>query len=334
MRMINLVFKKFTCCLKFRQLMVAFFVLLACSLNAQENDSNVISYKDQSYKTNESGTPYFTVSSTPIRTPASTGYRENMMEDVPAPAVTGINRIFVQDENGILNSMKDSNTKWRTTEQNAENWNLESTGLYETPSDEEKGLYYKKSFLKYLEKRFLGEIRRQGKTVFTATKATKKDQPKETDKETKKENIKKEESKNADESTALMSDEARKNMNKVRKILDPTASKQIAKNTQLKVRVRPLQGRVFFVLQNPYADTELRLSAKKEVVVNMNRNFDSIGLGTSVNYEATQKVWAAQVNKTITNTISANFSSSQKTSQMAFSGGAIKVVQLVYNLPF
>lgn len=316
----KLLFNKFTRCLNFRHIVLIFTFTTSTALSAADQNK-VILYQEQNYNLSQSGN-----STNSTRVPASTGYRENMMERPPTPVVPIINRIFMGDHSEVLRDASENSTKWRNTEETAENWNLESTGLYETPSDEEKGLYYKKRFLKFMEKRFFGEVRKRGKTVFTSTKPSKKD-PKDKD-------SKAGETKSAEDPTALVSEDARKNIDTVKNFLNPTASKEIAKDTKLRVRVRPLQGRIFLVLQNPYADTELRLSAKKEVVVNMNRSFDKLGLETSLNYQAKQKYWETHVNKTLTKTVSANFSSAQRSSQMAFSGPAIKVVQLVYNLPF
>lgn len=254
------------------------------------------------------------------RVPASSTYRQNMIDAPPAMPTPIINRLLMEDEKGVLRSVRENTERWNNQEQMAENWNMESSGLYDTPSDEEKGLYYKKSFLKYLEKRFLGEVKRQGKTVFTPTKPSYEERRQQQNGQDKN---------GEDERT-----EAQKSVSNIKKVLGPTASSDITKNTKLKMRLRPLQGRVFFVLQNPYADTEVRLSAKKEAVMNVNKNFEKVGLGTSVNYQMTQKVWSTQINKTITETVSAQISSSQKASEMAFSGSSAKVFQVVYNLPF
>lgn len=93
-----------------------------------------------------------------------------------------MNTVFVEDEKGVLKDMVSNFETWQEKERYAELWNLESTGLYQTPTDAQKKSYLSKRALKYLDKRISGEVKRakKGSTLHKIGKAQKTLKP-ETD---------------------------------------------------------------------------------------------------------------------------------------------------------
>lgn len=93
-----------------------------------------------------------------------------------------LNTVFIEDEKGVLKDMVHNFETWQEKERYAELWNLESTGLYQTPTEDQKKSYLSKRALKYLDKRISGEVKRakKGSTLHKIGKAQKTLKP-ETD---------------------------------------------------------------------------------------------------------------------------------------------------------
>jgi|GEM_PF-2533783 hypothetical protein len=93
-----------------------------------------------------------------------------------------MNTVFVEDEKGVLKEMVHNFETWQEKERYAEQWNLESTGLYQTPTEAQKKSYLSKRALKYLDKRISGEVKRakKGSTLHKIGQAQKTLKP-ETD---------------------------------------------------------------------------------------------------------------------------------------------------------
>ncbi len=71
-----------------------------------------------------------------------------------------LNKLLVDDNAGVLKSIKSDFKKWEEVEEYARNWNLQSTGLYNTPGGDHKRKYLNKKMIKYLDKRLSGEVKR------------------------------------------------------------------------------------------------------------------------------------------------------------------------------
>ena len=71
-----------------------------------------------------------------------------------------ISGIFVEDDAGVMKSIKSSIKRWEELEEYSRHWNLYSSGLYKTPGRDGKRRYLEKKLLKYADKRLSGEIKR------------------------------------------------------------------------------------------------------------------------------------------------------------------------------
>ena len=67
--------------------------------------------------------------------------------------------MFAEDDAGIMKDMKATLKEWEVTEEYARVWDIESTGLYNTPSTDQKKKYISKKMLRYADKRLAGEMR-------------------------------------------------------------------------------------------------------------------------------------------------------------------------------
>lgn len=80
-----------------------------------------------------------------------------------------LNNVMVEDDRGILSDMAHKINTWEETDRYAEQWNLTSTGLFQTPTDSERKSYFGKQFIKYLDRRISGEVKNaeEGSTFHT-----------------------------------------------------------------------------------------------------------------------------------------------------------------------
>lgn len=80
-----------------------------------------------------------------------------------------LNNVMVEDDRGILNDIAQKIRTWEETDLYAQQWNLTSTGLFQTPTDEQRKNYFGKQFIKYLDRRISGEVKNaeEGSTFHT-----------------------------------------------------------------------------------------------------------------------------------------------------------------------
>lgn len=96
--------------------------------------------------------------SLPSRAPASFVVGEQTTRPPPKDEVW-LKKVFVHDDGGILQGVKKNLDKWQKTEEYRKAWDIESTGLYNTPGRAKKDDYLRRVFLKYADKRLSGEIK-------------------------------------------------------------------------------------------------------------------------------------------------------------------------------
>lgn len=86
-----------------------------------------------------------------------------------------IEKAFVADNAGGLNSMKSQIQNWQDTEEYAKYWNVKSTGLYNTPESDARKKMISSGFLKYADKRLAGEMKdaEEGSAMASVSKAHK-----------------------------------------------------------------------------------------------------------------------------------------------------------------
>ncbi len=91
------------------------------------------------------------------------------IEPVPIENRIWLQNLLVEDNHGVLAGIRANLQSWEQTEEYAKNWNLESTGLYKTPSTATKKAFLNKWLLKYFDKRLAGEIKNseEGSTLHT-----------------------------------------------------------------------------------------------------------------------------------------------------------------------
>ncbi|MCO4793165.1 MAG: hypothetical protein KC493_05615 [Bacteriovoracaceae bacterium] len=94
------------------------------------------------------------------------------IEPIPLQNRIWLQNLLVEDNSGVLASIRANIQGWEATEEYAKNWNLESTGLYDTPKRATKKAFLNKWLLKYFDKRLAGEIRnsQEGSTLHAVGK--------------------------------------------------------------------------------------------------------------------------------------------------------------------
>ncbi len=92
------------------------------------------------------------------RGPASTVPNDDIQ---PAPAAQEIwlNNVWVEDSAGVMNQMKNEFAAWERMEEYRRQWDIESTGQYDTPDRSDKQKWFNKMLLRYADKRITGELK-------------------------------------------------------------------------------------------------------------------------------------------------------------------------------
>jgi len=68
--------------------------------------------------------------------------------------------MFAEDDSGVMKDMKASLGGWEATEEYARLWNLQETGMYNTPTVSQKTKFISKKMMRYADKRLSGEMKR------------------------------------------------------------------------------------------------------------------------------------------------------------------------------
>jgi len=87
--------------------------------------------------------------------------------------------IFAEDDAGVMREMKSSLLGWEATDEYAKKWNLKSTGLYNTPTTEQRKAFINQRLLRYADKRLSGEMKKaeEGSTLHKVGKVEKQLRP-------------------------------------------------------------------------------------------------------------------------------------------------------------
>ena len=94
------------------------------------------------------------------RTPASFVAVDQVGPQPVEKKALWIQGLLVPDSAGILRQVKNNIQKWQQFEHYRNTWNVESSGLYNTPDRERKQKYLTKTLLKYGDKRLSGELKK------------------------------------------------------------------------------------------------------------------------------------------------------------------------------
>jgi hypothetical protein len=114
--------------------------------------------------------------------------KQNLVERRPAaieeeiltiPLEQSETSYFAEDDAGIMKGMKESLDSWEKTEEYADIWDLQSTGLYTTPTINQKRKYIANRMMKYADKRFSGEMKKadDGSTLHKISRVEKQLRP-------------------------------------------------------------------------------------------------------------------------------------------------------------
>jgi hypothetical protein len=157
--------KKLHDCLKFRQSMCALIATLTFSFSGMVRSADLKSEKISTHIVDRKPAAVDEeVLTVPLTNDESFFTNEN---------------IFAEDDAGVMKDMKASLSGWEATEEYARVWNLQDTGLYNTPTTSQKRKYIAKKMLRYADKRLSGEMRKagEGSTLHSMSKVEKNLRP-------------------------------------------------------------------------------------------------------------------------------------------------------------
>lgn len=100
---------------------------------------------------------------------------DDSIEPSPLTQKIWLQKVIVEDEAGIVSQVRSEMNHWEEVEEYRELWDLESTGLYNTPSMSTRKTYLNGKLLKYADRRLAGEVKKadKGSTLYTVGQAQK-----------------------------------------------------------------------------------------------------------------------------------------------------------------
>lgn len=81
------------------------------------------------------------------------------VESMPIEDKIWLSQVWVEDNSGVMNGMAAQVQAWEQMEEYRRNWDIESTGLYNTPDRERKKAWFNRMLLRYADKRLSGELK-------------------------------------------------------------------------------------------------------------------------------------------------------------------------------
>ena len=84
---------------------------------------------------------------------------DDSIEPLPLEQEIWLQEVFVADRAGVLDRMQRDFEQWQKIEEFRENWDVGTTGLYNTPDMGQKKAYFMRTMLQYADKRLSGEIK-------------------------------------------------------------------------------------------------------------------------------------------------------------------------------
>lgn len=81
------------------------------------------------------------------------------VESMPIEDKIWLSQVWVEDNSGVMNGMAAQVQAWERMEEYRRNWDIESTGLYNTPDRERKKAWFNRMLLRYADKRLSGELK-------------------------------------------------------------------------------------------------------------------------------------------------------------------------------
>lgn len=90
-------------------------------------------------------------------------HTDNSIDPSPYEKKSWLQSVFVEDDAGVMKSIKLEIKSWKTAEEYSDTWNLDSTDLYTTPDFKRRKQILAKKLLKYTDKRLSGELKKADK---------------------------------------------------------------------------------------------------------------------------------------------------------------------------
>ncbi len=153
--------QKYESCLIFKQLSILFGLMAALicpQAFCHESQSSLEwiekVHQQQNRKLLAQLNPYARVST---RGPANL-IPTDYIEPIPMQERGLVQTFLVEDNSGVLESLRSEIRHWQEVDEYAHYWNLESTGLYQTPDDERRKNHVERQFWRYLDRRVSEEI--------------------------------------------------------------------------------------------------------------------------------------------------------------------------------
>lgn len=243
---------------------------------------------------------------------------DDQIQPLPIDSKSWTQQILVEDDAGVLAGVRKDLTEWQQTKEYAKTWNLESTGVYDVQTVDEKKAYLQKMILKYADKRLSGEVKNaeEGSALHSVGQAQKALKP------------------NAEASVS----ENIKLKFKAR-ILQGKAIMEV-KNPYVKYSTTAnLKGEVNLDASKEFKELGVNTTAnyradEDNLKVNIVKSFKELDVQASIDYQVSEETWTASLQKPLYKNLIGRVSSSQSEEEMILGNESNQVMEVMFNTSF
>lgn len=298
-------------CLKFGHLSVLILSCLFSSLSfadlePQDDIENLIMLKmlNPSYRVRGRGPSNFVP--------------DDEIQPLPLESKSWTQQILVEDDAGVLKGVQKDISAWQEKQDYARAWNLESTGVYDVDSVDEKKAYLQKMILKYADKRLSGEVKKaeEGSALHTVGQAQKALKPNAEAALT--ENFKLKFKARVLQGKAIM------------EVKNPYVDYSTTTN---------LKGDVDMNAAKEFKEVGVKTAAhykatEDNLKVNMIKSFEDLNLQASIDYEVSDENWTASLQRPIYKQLIGRVSSTQSEKEMILGDESEQRMEVMFNTSF
>lgn len=243
---------------------------------------------------------------------------DDQIQPLPLESKSWTQQILIEDDAGVLVGVRKDLADWQETQEYAKAWNLESTGVYDVESVDQKKAYLQKMILKYADKRLSGEVKNaeEGSALHSVGQAQRALKP------------------NAE---AAVSENIKLKFKA--RILQGKAIMEV-KNPYVEYSTTAnLKGEVNLDASKEFNELGVNTSAnyradEDNLKVNIVKTFKDLDVQASINYEVSDEVWTASLQKPIYRNLIGRVSSSQAEKEMILGNESNQVMEVMFNTSF
>jgi hypothetical protein len=243
---------------------------------------------------------------------------DDEIQPLPLENKTWTQQILIEDDAGVLVGVRKDLAEWQETQEYARTWNLQSTGVYDVETIDQKKAYLQKMILKYADKRLSGEVKNAeaGSALHSVGQAQKALKPNVEASVT--ENIKLKFKARVLQGKAIM------------EVRNPYIQYSTTAN---------LKGEINLDAAKEFKELGVNTSAnyradEDNLKVHVVKTFKDLDVQASIDYQVSEETWTASLQKPLYKNLIGRVSSSQADKEMILGNESNQVMEVMFNTSF